>query len=201
MLQGEDDIVDVDEVAGALRIAGDDDRLALQRACGEGGDGARRALPAHLAGAEDARQAHDDGATAVQAARLLAEALGHRVGIRRRVEAGAYGRRVDERDAALEEVQRRARVGAHRTGGVAARAGRVGHAGEVQDGVATGEQVARGGVAGVGADHAGQVARVRARRAARARDGEHVVASLAQEHGRPPAEEARRAGDDEPHRR
>jgi hypothetical protein len=54
--------------------------------------------------------------------------------------------------AALEQVDRRAGVLADRARRVGARAGGIGHAGEVQDGVAAGDEVARRGVAGVALD-------------------------------------------------
>src|SRR5213079_328115 len=107
-------VLDVDEVAAALRVAHDHDRLAGERAGRERGDRAGGAFPRDLAGPIDGWKTNDERRRTVQATGLLAEALRMRVWIGRRVERRAQGRRVDEPGTvlgtALEQIQRRAGV-------------------------------------------------------------------------------------------
>ena len=78
------------------------------------------------------------------------------VGIGRWVERGSHGRRIDKAgavlEAALQKVQRRARVLPHGTGRVLARSRRIRNPGEVKDGVAAGDQLPGRGVARIDAD-------------------------------------------------
>ena len=101
--------------------------------------------------------------------------------------------------ACLEQVDRRAGVLPDRPGRVLARPGRVGDPGEVEHGIAPGDELPDLGPAGIELDCV-EAGRVRALDAARARDRDHLVTALAQQHGRAPAEEPGRAGDEQPHR-
>ena len=92
----------------------------------------------------------------MQAAGLFAKALRVSVGIGRWVERRSHGRRIDEAgallEAALQKVQRRARVLPHGTRRVLARSRWIWDPGEVKDGVAAGDQLASRGVARIDAD-------------------------------------------------
>ncbi len=83
-------------------------------------------------------------ASGMEPADDLAEALGQRVLVRRRLDRGPDRRGIDEPRAvlgtALEQVEGRARVLAHGAGRVGARARRVGNAREVEDGGAALDQ-------------------------------------------------------------
>ena len=175
------------------------------RARGERGDRARRALPGDLAGAEHGRQPQRHGASAVQPAGLLAEALGEAVGIGRRVEPGPRGGGEDEQRvvgrAGLQQVDGRADVLAHGGRGVLARSRGIGHPGEVQDRVAAVDERARRGVARVDDVVDAQVRRGCARPAAGAGERDDVVPASLEHRRRAPAEVARRTGDEDPHAR
>jgi hypothetical protein len=101
----------------------------------------------------------------MKAAGLLAEPFGERVRVGRRLERGPDRRGVHEPTAvlaaALQEVERRTHVLAYRAGRVGPRAGWVGDAREVKDGLRSGEQIADRRVARVDSD------RFRSRRALR----------------------------------
>ena len=92
----------------------------------------------------------------MQAAGLFAKALRVSVGIGRWVERGSHGGRIDEAgavlEAALQKIQRRARVLPHGASWVLARTRGIRNPGEVEDGVAAGDQLAGPGVARVDAD-------------------------------------------------
>ena len=124
-----------------------------------------------------------------------------RVGVRRRVDGGAHGGRVDEPaavlEAALEEVERRAGVLADRPRRMPGATAPGRDAREVEDGVAAGEELARGGVADV------DLGRPRGPPlgAARPREPDDLVPIGLEEPADPRAEEPGRAGDDELHGR
>jgi hypothetical protein len=83
-------------------------------------------------------------------------------------------------EAALEQVEGRARVGTHGVGWIATGARGIGHSGEVEDGVAAGDERTGGGLARVELDQlegrpGGPLG------AARARQRHHLVPALCEE--------------------
>ncbi len=102
--------------------------------------------------------------------------------------------------AALEEVQRRAGVLAHRARRIGARPGRIRDAGEVQHCRAPADQLTRRRVAGVELDGL-EAPGGGALGAAGACERQHVVTPLAQQGRRAPAEEPGGSGDEQSHGR
>src|SRR5262249_35199254 len=133
-------------------------------------------------------EADDGGRSRVEAANELAETLRERVLVRRWLDGGAHCGGVDETrsvlEAALEQVQRRAGVLAHRSRRIAPRGRRVGDAGEVEAGGAAPHRAAGAGVARVNGP--GQL--------------HDLVTALAEDGDAARAEEAVRAGYEELHR-
>jgi hypothetical protein len=135
-------------------------------------------------------------------ARLFTQPLRVSVGVGSGGLGCAHGRGVDERRVVLrtplQQVQRGSRVLPHRARRVGARPGGVGHAGEVQHGVAAGDELARRRIAGVGLDGL-QAARGGPVAMPGPRHRDDVVAALGQERRRAPAQEAGCARDEELH--
>ena len=100
--------------------------------------------------------------------------------------------------AALQEVEGRAGVLAHRPRRVTQRAGRVGNAAEVEHGVGAGHELADRGIAGVHQLRAHLLERGPAP-APGPRDGDDLVAPVSQQRRQPRAEEAGGPRDQQPH--
>ncbi len=196
------DVVDVHEVTRALGVALDHDRPAGEGVPGEARDRTGGSLRGHLARPEHRGQADDGGGRRVQAARVLAQALGERVDVGRRLHGRPDRRRVDEAGtvggAGLEQVHGRARVLADRPHGVLARTRGVGDAGEMQDRLAPGDEVADLAAAGVELDRV-EAGCARPLRPARPGDRDDLVTLLAQQDRRAPPEEPGRARDQQLH--
>lgn len=135
-------------------------------------------------------------------ARRLAEALGEGVGIGGRLGGGANRGGIDQPRAAgqasLEQVQRGAGVLAHGAGGVGRRPARIGDPREVEDGVASGSQLAGARVAGIDEDRV-EARRGRSLGSRGAGERHHLVPPLAKQRAQTPAEKAGAACDQELH--
>jgi hypothetical protein len=138
----------------------------------------------------------------VKPADLLAEPLGDRIGIGRRMEVGADAGGIHQAGAvlaaALEQVQGGTGIRADGCRWIGAGAGGVRDPGEMEDRVTAGDEPARLRVAGID-PHGVELLRRGTVRAARSGGRDHLVSPLGEQHREAPAEEARRSGDQDPH--